>query len=485
MQVAAGQIGQPPAASAQQFQYTVTTLGRLSDAEEFEDIVVKTEGGRITRLRDVARVELGSQNYDQYFLKDGKPAAGIGIYPLPGANALETADRVRATMERMKPAFPEGVAYSVPLDTTLFVRSAIREVYWTLFEASALVLIVILVFLQDWRAVLVPATTVPVTIIGAFVGMAAFGFTVNLLTLFGLVLAIGIVVDDAIVIVENASHHIDVDKLPPREATIKAMGEVTAPIMGITTVLMSVFLPAVFLGGITGQLYRQFALTIAVTAVISAINAVTLKPAQCAVWLRPTSGYHNAFFRGFNRGLRAHGGVLRRAGLAHAAQAARDARRVRGAARRNAQLVPLAAHGLPAGRGPGLRDLDDPAPGRRVPGPHARRRHAHERDLSRRAGRRRREHDRRLLDPRRQRLRECGFVLRDPAAVGPASQARSSSSPRSSHACATSSRASRKRTRSCSRRRRSGVWARREASRSRSRTAARRGARRSSRWSRK
>ena len=301
VQVAAGQIGQPPAESGQQFQYTVTTLGRLSDAAQFEDIVVKSQGGRITRLRDVARIELGSQNYDQYFLKDGKPGAGIAIYPLPGANALETADRARAAMEQMKQAFPEGVAYTVPLDTTLFVRSAIREVYWTLFEASALVLVVILIFLQDWRAVLVPATTVPVTIIGAFAGMALFGFTVNLLTLFGLVLAIGIVVDDAIVIVENASHHIDAEKLPPREATILAMSEVTAPIMGITAVLMSVFLPAVFLGGITGQLYRQFALTIAVTAVISAINALTLKPAQCAAWLRPTSGYHNAFFRGFNR----------------------------------------------------------------------------------------------------------------------------------------------------------------------------------------
>ncbi|HVN38409.1 MAG TPA: multidrug efflux RND transporter permease subunit [Myxococcota bacterium] len=302
VQVAAGQVGQPPAAqSAQQFQYTVTTLGRLTDAEQFEDIVVKSSGGRITRLRDVARVELGSQTYDQYFQKDGKPGAGIGIYPLPGANALETADRARAAMERMKRSFPEGMAYSVPLDTTLFVRSAIHEVYWTLFEASALVLIVILVFLQDWRAVLVPATTVPVTIFGAFAGMALFGFTVNLLTLFGLVLAIGIVVDDAIVIVENASHHIEREGLPPREATIQAMSEVTAPIMGITAVLMSVFIPAVFLGGITGQLYRQFALTIAVTAAISALNAVTLKPAQCAAWLRAGSGYHNAFFRGFNR----------------------------------------------------------------------------------------------------------------------------------------------------------------------------------------
>jgi len=188
----------------------------------------------------------------------------------------------------------------VPLDTTLLVRQAIREVYWTLFEASALVLIVILVFLQDWRAVLVPATTVPVTIIGAFAGMAIFGFTVNLLTLFGLVLAIGIIVDDAIVIVENASHHIEFEHLAPREATIQAMNQVTGPVMAITAVLMAVFLPAVFLGGITGQLYRQFALTIAVTAAISAINALTLKPAQCAVWLRPTSGYHNWFFRWFN-----------------------------------------------------------------------------------------------------------------------------------------------------------------------------------------
>jgi hydrophobic/amphiphilic exporter-1 (mainly G- bacteria), HAE1 family len=300
VQVAAGQIGQPPVPPEQQFQYTVTTLGRLSDVEQFEDIVVKTEKGRITRLRDVARIELGSQTYDQYFLKDRKPAAGVAIYQLPGANALEVADHVREAMNRMQKSFPEGMEYAVPLDTTLFVRQAIREVYWTLFEASGLVLIVILVFLQDWRAVLVPATTVPVTIIGAFAGMAMFGFTVNLLTLFGLVLAIGIVVDDAIVIVENASHHIEADHLPAREATIRAMEQVTGPVMAITAVLMAVFLPAVFLGGITGQLYRQFALTIAVTAAISAINALTLKPAQCAVWLRPTSGYHNAFFRGFN-----------------------------------------------------------------------------------------------------------------------------------------------------------------------------------------
>ena len=301
VQVAAGQIGQPPAPSSQTFQYTVTTLGRLSDAEQFEDIVVKTEGQRITRLRDVARVELGSQTYDQFFQNKGTPAAGVAVYQLPGANALAVADDVRVVMDRLKSSFPQGIIYEVPFDTTKFVRQAIKEVYFTLVEAGVLVLIVILVFLQDWRAVLVPATTVPVTIIGTFAGLFLFGFTVNLLTLFGLVLAIGIVVDDAIVIVENASHHIEAENMAPREATILAMSEVTGPVIGITLVLMSVFLPSAFLGGITGQLYRQFALTIAITAAISALNALTLKPAQCAAWLRHSSDRpKNAFFRGFN-----------------------------------------------------------------------------------------------------------------------------------------------------------------------------------------
>jgi hydrophobic/amphiphilic exporter-1 (mainly G- bacteria), HAE1 family len=292
----------------------VTTLGRLTSVAQFENIIVKTESDRITRLRDVARVELGSQVYDQFFQKNAKPGAGIAIFQLPGANALDVADQVRAAMEKLKLSFPEGVVYDIPFDTTKFVRQAIHEVYRTLIEAGILVLIVILVFLQDWRAVLVPATTVPVTIIGAFAGLALFGFTVNLLTLFGLVLAIGIVVDDAIVIVENAAHHIDADHLAPREATIKAMDEVTGPVIGITLVLMAVFLPSAFLGGITGQLYRQFALTIAITALISAINALTLKPAQCAAWLRPRHERRNAFFRGFNavyaRAERAYVGLI-------------------------------------------------------------------------------------------------------------------------------------------------------------------------------
>ena len=301
VQVAAGQLGQPPAPDTTDFQLTVNTLGRLTDVEQFGNIIVKSDGIRVTRLRDVARVELGGQVYDLFFQKNAKQAAGIAIFQLPGANALDVADRVRGIMAKLQPSFPEGMTYEIPFDTTQFVRQAISEVYRTLFEAGVLVLIVILLFLQDWRALLVPATTVPVTIIGAFAGMAAFGFSVNLLTLFGLVLAIGIVVDDAIVIVENASHHIAVDKISPRDATIRAMDEVTGPVVGITFVLMAVFLPTAFLGGITGQLYRQFALTIAVTAGISAINALTLKPAQCAVYLRPVTGTPNAFFRAFNR----------------------------------------------------------------------------------------------------------------------------------------------------------------------------------------
>ena len=300
VQVAAGQVGQSPAPADQNFQLIVTALGRLSDASQFENVIIKSgDEGRVTYLRDVARVELGAQTYDQFSLKNGQPCASLAVFQLPGANALNVAAGVRETIDRLGESFPPGLLYDYPLDTTKFVDASIHEVYKTLIEAGVLVLIVILVFLQDWRAVLIPATTVPVTIIGAFAAMAALGFTVNMLTLFGLVLAIGIVVDDAIVIVENAAHHIE-QGMPPKQATIKAMGEVLGPIIGITLVLMAVFVPTAFLGGITGQLYRQFALTIAATALISAINAVTLKPAQCALWLRRPSEKKNAFYRGFN-----------------------------------------------------------------------------------------------------------------------------------------------------------------------------------------
>ena len=302
LQVPAGQVGMPPGPATQNFQYTVNVAGRLDEVEQFENIIVKMEtgqGGRIIRVKDVGRVDLGAQSYSQFCTFDGKPSAGIAIFQLPGANALAVADQVSAAMEKLSKSFPEGLKYEIPFDTTEFTRESIHEVYKTLYEAAILVLLVIMVFLQNFRATLVPATTVPVTIIGAFIAMALLGFTVNMVTLFALILAIGIVVDDAIVIVEAAAHGIE-KGLSPKEASIKAMEELTGPVLGITFVLMAVFLPAAFLPGITGQLYRQFALVIAATAVISAINALSLKPVQCSQYLRPQTGKLNAFYRGFN-----------------------------------------------------------------------------------------------------------------------------------------------------------------------------------------
>jgi HAE1 family hydrophobic/amphiphilic exporter-1 len=301
VQVAAGALGQSPAPPGQALQVTVTSLGRLSEPSQFEQIVVKTgtAGRGVVFLRDVARVELGAQTYDTFSSRNGLEAASILVYQLPGANALDVAKTVRAAMERLSQKFPSDLEYAIPFDTTIFVEEAVHDVYWTLVEAGVLVLLVILAFLQDWRAVLVPATTVPVTIIGAFAFMYLLGFSVNLLTLFGLVLAIGIVVDDAIVIVENAARHIE-EGMTPREGTIRAMTEVTGPVISITLVLMAVFVPASLMAGITGQLYRQFALTIAATALISAVNALTLKPAQSARYLRKAPERRNFFSRGFN-----------------------------------------------------------------------------------------------------------------------------------------------------------------------------------------
>jgi HAE1 family hydrophobic/amphiphilic exporter-1 len=302
--VSAGQINMPPAPAGQDFQLTIDVKGDLSTVAEFEDVIVKyapDQGGQITRLRDIGRIELGAQTYSQFFKMDGKVAGGIAIYQLPEANALDTAKRVRATMAELAQSFPKGLLYSIPFDTTLFVKASVNEVYHTLFETGALVLIVIVVFLQDWRATLVPATTVPVTIIGAFAAMSVMGFTINLLTLFAIVLAIGIVVDDAIVVVEGAVQHLERGKTP-KQASIDAMNELFGPILGVTLVLMSVFVPPAFMPGITGQMYRQFALVIAATALISAINAATLKPTQCALWLRQPDRTRrkNIFFRGFN-----------------------------------------------------------------------------------------------------------------------------------------------------------------------------------------
>src|SRR3982750_3725526 len=301
-QVTAGQIGAPPTPAGQAFQYTLNVNGRLSDKSEFEDIIVKTgSNGDVTRVRDVGWVELGAQTYSQQFALNNKPATGIGVFQSPGANALEVEQAVKKKMEALAKAFPQDVVYDAPFDTTKFVSESINEVYKTLIEAGLLVLVVILIFLQDWRAMLVPATTVPVTIIGAFAAMAALGFTVNISTLFAIVLAIGIVVDDAIVVVEGAAHNIE-KGMSGHDAAISAMDALFAPIVGITLVLISVFLPAAFLPGLTGKMYSQFALVIAATALLSAINAATLKPTQCALWLRPTGPpeQRNFFYRGFN-----------------------------------------------------------------------------------------------------------------------------------------------------------------------------------------
>ena len=303
-QVVAGQLGSPPVPKDQPFQFTVTALGRLSDARQFEDIIVKTATGpapQIVRLRDLARVDLSQQSFSNFSRFTGHKSAQIVIFALPEANAIDVADSIYLSMEEMSKKFPDGLKYAIRYDTTRFVRESIAKVYETLIIAGILVLIVILLFLQNFRAMLVPATTVPVTIIGAFIAMAALGFTVNLMTLFALVLSIGIVVDDAIVIVENSSYYIE-RGMPPKEATIKAMQELTGPVMGITLALVSVFLPAAFLPGITGQIFRQFALVIASIAVISAINALTLKPVQCSLWLKPRGEKpQNWFYRGFNK----------------------------------------------------------------------------------------------------------------------------------------------------------------------------------------
>ena len=300
VQVAAGQIGQPPAPRGQSFQYPVNVLGRLSEVEQFEDIIVKTEGGRITRLKDVARVELGGKSYDITSRMNGAPSASIGVYQLPGANALDVATDVRALMAQMSRLFPEDMEYAVPYDTTIFVNESIKEVFITLFQAAGLVFLVLFLFLQDWRATLVPAVAIPVSLVGTFAVMSALGFSLNMLTLFGLVLAIGVVVDDAIVVVEACVTHIE-RGLGAKQAAIKAMGEVSGPVIATTLVLLAVFVPAAFLPGITGQMYRQFALTIAVATVFSSINALTMSPALCALLLRPPKKVKSVFFRGFDK----------------------------------------------------------------------------------------------------------------------------------------------------------------------------------------
>jgi multidrug efflux pump subunit AcrB len=288
-QVAAGQIGQPPVPTGQVYQYTMSTLGRLRDPEEFADMILKSDiDGRIVRLRDVARIELGAQGYDQTCTLDGRPSVALSIYQRPGSNALETAELVRAKMEELKTRFPSGLDYSIVYDTTPFIRESVNEVFKTLIDAVILVAMVVLLFLQSWRSAIIPLIAVPVAIVGTFTLMAVLGFSLNNLSLFGLVLAIGIVVDDAIVVVEAVEHHIE-HGMSPRDAAIQAMNDVSGPVIAIGLVLAAVFVPCAFITGIIGQFFRQFALTIATSTVISAFNSLTLSPALAALLLRPRS----------------------------------------------------------------------------------------------------------------------------------------------------------------------------------------------------
>ena len=299
-QFAAGKIGQTPTGGPQELVYTLTTKGRLADTAEFEDVILRANpDGSTLRLKDVARIELGAKDYDFIGRVNGKEAVLVGIFLQPGANALEVAKNVKATMQRLSSRFPSGLTYSNVYDTTRFVEVSIREVAKTLAEAMLLVFAVVFIFLQNWRATLIPFAAVPVSLIGTFAGLYLLGYSINTLTLFGMVLAIGIVVDDAIVVLENVERIMREEHLPPREAAIKAMREVTGPVVAIVLVLCAVFVPIAFLGGLTGELYRQFAVTISIAVVISGTVALTLTPALCVLLLKREHRQPGRFFAWF------------------------------------------------------------------------------------------------------------------------------------------------------------------------------------------
>ena len=306
MEVSAGEVGAAPNNSNGAFQFTLTSRGELQTAEEFANIVIRTDGNGILRLRDVAKVDLGSQSYTSTTLVSGKQAALLGIKQLPGANALSVSKAARAELDRLSQYFPPGVKYNVVLDTSDFVTASIDEVLVTFVETALIVMIVILIFLQSWRAVIIPMLTIPVSLIATFAVMKLMGFTINTLTLFGLVLAIAIVVDDAIVVVEDCARLVDEGKLSRRQAAEKAMTELTGPVIGEVLVLLSVFIPTAFVSGITGQLYKQFALTIAVSTAFSGFNALTFTPAMCALFLTPRNkNTKNVIYKVFDKGYNA------------------------------------------------------------------------------------------------------------------------------------------------------------------------------------
>ncbi|MBC2601283.1 efflux RND transporter permease subunit [Puniceicoccus vermicola] len=302
-QFAAGKFGAEPSSSNPAFTYTVTTPGRLVDKSEFEDIILRSDDtGGILRLGDVARIELGSQAYSQESSLNGQPAVAMGIYLQPGANALSTAEAVRNRLEELSKTFPTGVEFAIPFDTTRFVDVAVEGVIHTFVEACLLVILVVFIFLQSWRATLIPLLAVPISIIGTFAGMSALGFSINLLTLFGLILAIGIVVDDAIIVLENVERIMRTEKKSPRDAAIAAMKEVTGPVIAIVLVLCAVFVPVAFIGGLAGEMYRQFAITIAISVIISGFVALTLTPVLSALFLKEDHSEPKGPFRLFNRG---------------------------------------------------------------------------------------------------------------------------------------------------------------------------------------
>ena len=300
-QFAAGSFGAMPNENEIAFTYTASTQGRFSNVEQFEDIIIRTQdNGQVLRLRDVARVELGSQSYATSGSFSGNAAAPFAVYLSPGANALATVERIRGRMEELGANLPEGLEYEIPFDTTEFVEASISDVEHTFIEAFFLVVIVVFLFLQNWRATLIPLLAIPVSVIGTFAGMYALGFSINLLTLFGLILAIGIVVDDAIIVIENVERIMTEEGKPPKQAAIQAMEEVSGPVIAVVLVLAAVFVPVGFLGGLSGQMYRQFAITIAVSVAISGLVALTLTPALCALFLKPREKEPNWFFRKFN-----------------------------------------------------------------------------------------------------------------------------------------------------------------------------------------
>ena len=299
----AGSVGQQPVANPEAFQFTLKTEGMMTDVSQFSDIIIRSDGkGGYLRLRDVATIELGSSAYNTNSKLNGMETAAIAVYQLPGSNALDVAGGVRAKMDELQQYFPQGVTYDVVLDTTEFVTASIEEVLITFVETTLIVMLVILLFLQNFRAVIIPSLTIPVSLIATFAVMQLLGFSINTLTLFGLVLAIAIVVDDAIVVVENATRLLDTGQYTRQEAVIKAMEEITGPVIGVVLVLLSVFIPTAFIGGITGVLYKQFALTIAVATIFSGLNSLTLTPALCALFLQPTRETKFVVYRWFNKG---------------------------------------------------------------------------------------------------------------------------------------------------------------------------------------